>query len=1135
MNKNSNLLSSNSKEIKSSWLIELLPKLLSNNDKERIQAEKILEQFYYEPSLYNNLIVLGLYNQNITENERMQAFILLRKLLKDKLLENKTNTTPLKMKNIYEENLEKIELIINDLKIHLNSYLNKGEFSQNYNKIIKDIVCAISVKYFPYKWKELINYYIEFFEFDPNKALSVRYFNVANYISNMFYTTMKNFDNKNKYNPNFEEFKTCFTNSFLKYYNIIKDLFVYHPNGIISDDVNQKCFKLMAKNDKILILLIRFSFSINTFHKDEKIIQLVDILVNRTRNLLSMFEKLKIKNYKNILEQNIFKILEHTVIIVQKDPIIFCYHIDQLIIILSQMLKNCNLFQQDTTKVVLFNLSKIISTTIYKENIENNDNNIDNLAQRTSTSEEFSYVTPRKKKNPYQNLITSPSKYKNLNKELLKANELYRKSMSKANILSLLECVINKIPYVYKNENEEIEIEILSHFQEDKSCNRDTFSTDTMTFDSLIQYFLDQLIINFTDIIMKFVSDNLKGLYSLKDQNQMDFYMVSSFLNIVNKIPNLYQKKIISITDMIDIPKYLSFIEKYAPNNELMLRSYIISLSKWSILLISNEDIIKYINNLTNLLSNTKNVYILLESCLCLQNILKNIDYLMVSHENINTFTNKDNLINTIKTKIDWGNLFCKVTEIMNFILPKIESSELLVALIDFFTSLIEKCHVQNEGNIINTIKNSKLIELMTNFKDEFTEEIYRGMFQKLIINFHTSNKILEICLFFVENRIRQRPCFENFNLLLYVISKSDNNEENKQLIIEFIKRNYNLFTTTFNYNISTVISDILTQILLYQVLNDNEMLKIINIVINNYINTKDKFKYFYEIMYNSGNTNTNTNKNNLINNINNINNQINNINSDNNNDDKEIMNKIDDFCEYKSSLLEVLKISLLIYSNIIKKDITNIFESVLNYIFDEIKMCSNLKHKNSILSASKFKNFNHNFISLLLEIMTRLCIYNSKNFQTYLNNFILTQKINLVDYIVDIMNMMIETLNFIQRGINVLFISTMITWLGFNFLNNNYMLIFDLVISRILEKKAINNEDSFKSKNKYVDSIRKQKIENNEMLLNRYDIRVNFVQAVDIACKNAGVDVNYWINNLQVNNMRKAKIKDILNIGNNY
>jgi hypothetical protein len=487
-----------------------------------------------------------------------------------------------------------------------------------------------------------------------------------------------------------------------------------------------------------------------------------------------------------------------------------------------------------------------------------------------------------------------------------------------------------------------------------------------------------------------------------------------------------------------------------------------------------------------------------------LQNILKNIDYLMIRHENIYTFTSKDNLINTIKYKIDWSNLFYKVTEIMNFILPKIESSELLVALIEFFTSLIEKCHVQNEGNIINTIKNSKLIELMSNFKDEFTEEIYRGMFQKLITTFHTSNKILEICLFFVENRIRQKPTFENISLLLYVISKSDNNEENKKLIIEFIKRNYNLFTTKFNYNISTVISDILTQILLYQVLPENEIQKIINIVINNYFDTKDKFKYFYEFMLNNNN---------------------------NNSQDNEIMKKLDDFCEYKTSLLEVLKISLLIYTNNLQKDITNTFDNILNYIFEEIKMCSILKHKNSILSSSKIQNFNHIFISLLLELMTRLCLYNTQNFQKCLNNFINDQKIDIIEYIVDIMNMMIETLNYIQRGLNVLFISTMISWLGFNFLNNNYLLIIDLVIPRIIDKKALANEDSFSGKNKNIESMRKQKIENNEILLKVYDIKTNFVQAVDMTCKNSGIDINNWINNLQLNNIRKNQLKEMFGI----
>jgi len=1102
------------KDITSNLIFELLPKLLNNEKTERERAEKIINQNVYNPLLYKELIEIGLYNDTISENERLQIFILLRKLIKDNLLYNKLASTPLKMKTAFDENLDKIELIIDNLKIHLKSYLNKGDFTQNYNKIIRDIVCIISGKYFPYKWVELNSYYKEFFEFDPNKALSVKYFEVALYISNMFYTTMKNFDSKNKYNANFEEFKICFTNSYMKYYNNIKDLFVHHPNGIINDNVNEKCFKLMAKNDKILILLIRFNFSINNFKKDSITIELVNILIERIKNLLMMFEKIKVKSFKSILEQNIFKVLEHIVMIIQKDPIIFCFHIDQIIQILSAMLKNCNLFQCDTTKVVLFNLSKILSITIYKENIELN---LETFSQRKNT-EEISYVTPRKPKGYHAqsnniiktplHSIASPSKYKNLNKELSKANELYIKSMSKENVISLLECLINKIPFIYKNENEDTEIEILSHFQEDKSSNRDTFSTDTMTFESLKQNFLDQLIINFTDIIMQFVSDNLKSLYNIKNENDMNFYTVSSFLNVVNTIPNLYKKNIISITEMIDVPKYINFIEKYVTKSEIMLREYIVSLSKWSILLISNEDIIKYINNLNNLLSNTKNVYILLESCLCLKNILKNIDLLMVKNESINTYTSKNNLINTIKSKIDWANLFCKVTEIMNYILPRIESTELLVALIQFFTSLIEKCHVQNEGNIINTIKNSKLVEMMTNSKDEFTEEIYRGMFQKLIITFHSSNKILEICLFFVENRIRQKPNFENINLLLYIISKSDNSEDNKKLIIEFIKRNYNLFTTKFNFNISTIISNILTQILLYQVLPEEEIIKIINLTINNYMSTKDKFLQFYEFMLNSDKIKV----------------------TEKISDENDIIKKIEDFSDYKSSLLDVLKIALLIFSNA-QKDITDNFGEILMVILEEIKMVINLKKKHSILSSSKYRNFNDNFINLLLDIMARLCLYNPKNFQNVLNNFINKNKLNSEEYIIDIMNIMIETLNFIQRGINVLFISTMITWFGFNFLNNNSNLIFDLVISRITEKKATINDELFLGKNKYEDSLRKQKIENNETLLQIYDIKTNFVQAVNMTCKNRAVDTILWINNIKINDMRKKKLKNIFGI----
>ena len=102
-------------------------------------------------------------------------------------------------------------------------------------------------------------------------------------------------------------------------------------------------------------------------------------------------------------------------------------------------------------------------------------------------------------------------------------------------------------------------------------------------------------------------------------------------------------------------------------------------------------------------------------------------------------------------------------------------------------------------------------------------------------------------------------------NLLLYIISKSDNNDDNKKLIIEFIKRNYNIFTTKFNYNISTVISDILSQILLYQVLSEDEIIKIIKLMANNFLELKNKFIQFYQFMLNPEKTKKNINDNDII------------------------------------------------------------------------------------------------------------------------------------------------------------------------------------------------------------------------------------------------------------------------------
>ena len=154
-----------------------------------------------------------------------------------------------------------------------------------------------------------------------------------------------------------------------------------------------------------------------------------------------------------------------------------------------------------------------------------------------------------------------------------------------------------------------------------------------------------------------------------------------------------------------------------------MLRTFIISISKWSSLIISNGDIIKYIKILNNLLIHNNNIYILLETCFCLNNIIKNIDNLYLKKIKINILINKDYLNQIIKTKIDWYNIFYNMTEIIYSIIFKTENIEIIKTLFELLTSLIEKCILKDSINFLDFIKKSKLLEMMIKTKKEIIEE----------------------------------------------------------------------------------------------------------------------------------------------------------------------------------------------------------------------------------------------------------------------------------------------------------------------------------------------------------------------------------------------------------------------------
>lgn len=55
------------------------------------------------------------------------------------------------------------------------------------------------------------------------------------------------------------------------------------------------------------------------------------------------------------------------------------------------------------------------------------------------------------------------------------------------------------------------------------------------------------------------------------------------------------------------------------------------------------------------------------------------------------------------------------------------------------------------------------------------------------------------------------------------------------------------------------------------------------------------------------------------------------------------------------------------------------------------------------------------------------------------------------------------------------------------------------------------------------------EKIENNDNLIQMHDIKIDFIKTLYMVCKSSNVEINMWINNLQINDIKKQKLKDIL------
>lgn len=1072
---------------------------LSNPDNEiRTKAELILSTMKYNKDLYSTLITIFI--ESSVKEIKVQSLLLIKNFIRHEFYSE--NRRPLNI-NARKKDPNIMNAIYDYIKEQLLQLQSSGKYDKAYSNIIKDLFLVFTDKFFPNQWDGLNVFFESFFKLSIENILNSNLFELSLIIVLLFDSILKQFSKKKSSisRNKFLNYKSLYLESFLPYYLNVSKFFTDNMQQFIDINYTRLFLELMQLNDKILLNLIEISYNQAEFHKDQKLLEMITIIIDRTYFLLNQIDSIKEKSLKEGLWINVYKILKSSGQLQGIQPILFCKELKRFINILMLVIVHCEMFTENILKAALFSLTKVVNTQSYKEVIIK-EPDISSYKSNIYDS------TPEKKKNTSAlSSMLSPTKYRNFDNEIKISTALFTECFTEETIKTLLDCLIKKCPFVFKKENDNLEIELLINLEEEV-FPLDNFSNNLFTFQIIYKNTLDSLITNFNSIAMKYINNTLTQLYSGEYSN--NYLILDSYINFINLLPSLYKIKVISLNDMIDHTKYIGFIEQYLSKSELMVKKYIVTICKWSPLLISNETVFNYINNLVVFLSNSKNEYILIETCLSIKIILDTLDRQMnQSLDNLNVLINKEYYSKLIKTKINWCNLLCLVSQILMIVLPNIQSSELLVSLIKFFTTLIQKCHFQCDGKILDSIQNSKLIDITSNITDELRENAYFDMFKNLLVSFPSSEIIAGLSVHFVTKSLMKKITLINLNFILFLVRIIESTDLTKAILSNFIKENNSLFQMNISQTNDNILIPIIEEIIIFDILDLNDVISFVSILNGKYIKSFELMKtYCDQMRSNSTNTNLMPNMKCTF----------------------DIM--CTDLCETKALLLNAYISILSFYANKKQTNLTTELKMMLRIAFEEAKLTAMSKDFHWLSSV---------YISQMIQFITRMSLYNFELFKQVLGEFSNENNIKADEFVTEVFKIMEQVLNNEARKLNVLFITKLLPLLSYDFLYQNAKLIFsvclntvhiDFIKKQIPEVKTIiigeEQFEKFKSIN-IRQSKRKGLLFENDTLI-KYNSHNDFIITINTICQNVKHSVVELLNIQGMENMMR-KAKDIFGI----
>lgn len=579
----------------------ILKGISSVNNEERNTWEKVLNCEKSNIKLYQILFEI-FSNPNEDKFYQVQAITICKNLMKSEL----GAFTKVKFRYIEPSNKD-LEELTSYVMTALTEVLSKGHFVRNRTHI-QELILLLSNFYFPDEWKEL-NLFIEYV-FSMHVEDIVSNLDYANASFELILGILKQHNVKRmpSSRSSYLKYKGIFNDLIISLYERLNMYFIQNIPNFTDMNFLLNLMSLLTVIDKIYILMIELGFSLGDFHKEDKLITMLNTALDKTKFLMDRVMQVNDSKIKQRLDLNLQKNLKYISRLISNSSthILFFNNISSYIGVLLTVLSNAPSFSFEVVKVTLFSLLKVINTETFKltdkanpsESASKDDTSLNN------SSDMLKFFTPDKKSNPMNFMNNSsiksitnddvnqmpPPKFRNFSAEIQNAKELFSASFSKENLNGLLYSLILRIPPIYNNSNDfdNIESEILNDNTEEEFILLDSYSTEHVSFQTLNRKLLEALITNFKAFVYNTLkSEYIDYLAKFKELNRRSVEAVVNFINIV---PRLYKVNVISEVEMIDYQRVFNFFEENIKAGEgFLLGLYIITINKWCEILISSK------------------------------------------------------------------------------------------------------------------------------------------------------------------------------------------------------------------------------------------------------------------------------------------------------------------------------------------------------------------------------------------------------------------------------------------------------------------------------------------------------------------------------------------------------------------